>query len=124
MRTAADVFGVSRATVYWWLRRVTPHDLTTLEDRSRRPKWTRKHPWSASEEQAALPLRQAHPRFGKDETPAPAAGIMLSASMIGRMLRSLTRRRLLIEPLTMRVRHPKPARPYATRMPGDKRQPT
>lgn len=43
VRAAADVFGVSRATVYRWLSRVNPHDLTTLEDRSRRPKRTRKH---------------------------------------------------------------------------------
>jgi putative transposase len=51
-------------------------------------------------------------------------GIHRSASMIGRILASLTRRSLLREPHAVRLRRAKPQRPYATRVPKDKRQPT
>ena len=49
----------------------------------------------------------------------------LSESTIGRMLESLKRRNLLIEPLNgVRTRRRRLQRPYATRVPVDKRQPT
>lgn len=123
---AMEVFAVSRATVYRWATRYDPHDLSTLEDRSRRPTRTRKRQWSAAQEQAVQRLREAHPRFGKMKLQylLAAEGIHLSASAIGRILVSLKRRRLLIEPLTVRVRHPRPTRPYAARVPKDKRAPT
>jgi putative transposase len=44
--------------------------------------------------------------------------------MVGRILARLKRRRLLIEPHAVRVRHRRSERPYATRVPTDKRQPT
>ncbi len=50
-------------------------------------------------------------------------GIILSELSIGRILASLRRRDLLIEPHAVRIRHPKPVRPYATRVPKDKRTP-
>jgi len=123
---AAAVFGVSRATVYRWLQRYDPTDLSTLEDRSRRPKWTRKQQWTATQEAAVLRLRDAYPRYGKMKlwVLLNREGIHVSPSAIGRILVSLKRRRLLIEPRTVRVRHPRPARPYATRVPKDTRHPT
>jgi len=51
-------------------------------------------------------------------------GMRLSASMIGRILGSLRQRRLLREPYVVWVRKQRPQRPYATRVPKDKRQPT
>jgi transposase InsO family protein len=123
---AVKGFKRSRATVYRWLRRYDPHNLRTLESRSRRPKQTRTRQWTADQEQAVLRLRQAHPRFGTAKLAVllAAAAMALSESTIGRILASLTRRRLLIAPCAVRVRHPKPARPYATRVPKDKRVPT
>lgn len=122
---AMEAFAVSRATVYRWLQRYDPGDLSTLESRSRRPRHTRRRQWTAAQEQAVLQLRTVHPRFGKMKLAVLLAteGLVLSASTIGRILASLKRRQLLIEPHAVRVRHPKPVRPYATRVPQDKRQP-
>lgn len=122
---AVEVFKRSRARVYRWLRRYDPRNLRTLKTRSRRPKPTRTRQWSA-EQEAALRLRHAHPCFGKAKLAVllAAEGITLYASTIGRILTSLKRRNLLIEPRAVRVRHPKPARPYARRVPTDKRTPT
>lgn len=122
---AAAVFQRSRATVYRWLRRYDPHTLRTLEPRSRRPKRTRRRQWTAAQEQAVRALRTRHPRCGKAKLRVLLArdGIALSESTIGRILTSLRRRNLLVEPHAVRVRHPKPPRPYATRVPPDTRRP-
>jgi putative transposase len=126
VRAASDAFGVPVPTIYRWRQRYRPDDLTSLECRSRRPKTTRKHQWTAAQEQAVLTLRQQHPRMGKmpRQVLLTRQGIVLSGSMIGRILTSLKRRSLLREPHAVRVRKPKPQRPYATRVPKDKRQPT
>jgi transposase InsO family protein len=126
VREAAVAFGVPIATIYRWRQRYRPDDLTSLECRSRRPRTTRKHQWTAAQEQAVLALRQQHPRMGKLplQVLLRRQGIALSASMIGRILASLTRRLLLREPHAVRVKQAKPQRPYATRVPKDKRQPT
>lgn len=123
---AMEAFEVSRATVYRCLKRYNPRDLRRLENRSRRPKRTRTRQWTATQEQAVRRLRQAHPRFGKRKLAVLLAmeGIHLSTSTIGRILGSLKRRHLLIEPVTRRVRQRRSARPYATRVPKDKRTPT
>jgi putative transposase len=123
---AARTFGRSRATIYRWLRRYDATDLTTLAPRSRRPKRVRRATWTGAQEQAVLTLREAHPRFGKEKLRhlLIQQGIRLSASMIGRILASARRRNLLIEPKAVRVRHPRPQRPYAIRLPKTKRLPT
>lgn len=123
---AVQRFGRSRATIYRWRRRYNPHDLSSLAPRSRRPKRVRRATWSAAQEHVVLALREAHPCFGKDKLHylLRHQGVRLSVSMIGRILRSARRRHLLIEPHTVRVRHPRPQRPYAIRLPQTKRQPT
>ena len=123
---AAARFGRSRATVYRWLRRYDPGDLTALAPRSRRPKHVRRATWTAAQEQAVLRVRKAHPRFGKVKLHHLLArqGIALSISMIGRILASARRRHLLLEPHAVRVRRPRAHRPYATRLPKTKRQPS
>jgi hypothetical protein len=119
-------FQRSRATVYRWLRRDDPDDLRSLQPRSRRPKTTRKRQWTAIQEQAVLRIRTAHPRYGKQRIRILLAreGMPLSASAIGRILASLRRRQLLIEPRAVRMRRSRPIRPHATRVPKDKRTPT
>jgi putative transposase len=123
---AALAFGVSAATVYRWRNCYRPADLTALEPRSRRPKRVRQATWTAAQEQAVLALRQQYPRLGKDKLHRllTARGIVLSASMIGRILARLRRRRLLVEPHAVRVRRRRPVRPYATKVPKAKRPPT
>ena len=126
VRAAVEVFGVSRATVYRWRDRYDPADLTTLEDRSRRPKRVRRVTWTAQQEGAVLAMRERYPRAGKVKLVhlLTQEGTTLSASMVGRILASLKRRQLLIEPRAVPVRRPRPTRPYATRVPKDQRAPT
>jgi len=123
---AVTVFGVSRATVYRWRRRYDPRNLTTLEPRSRRPRRVRRATWTAAQEQAVRALRETWPRTGKAKLAHLLAGqgITLSVSMVGRILASLRRRRLLVEPLTHPVRRVRPLRPHATRVPVEARRPT
>jgi len=126
VKAAAVAFRTPVATIYRWRTRYRPDDLTSLEPRSRRPKTTRTHQWTAAQEPAVLALRQQHPRMGKLplQVLLRRQGMTLSASMIGRMLASLTRRLLLREPHAVRVRKARSQRPYATRVPKDKRHPT
>ncbi len=123
---ASLVFAIPVSTIYRWLTRYRPDDLTSLEPRSRRPTHVRRATWTAAQEAAVLALRQQYPRMGKGplQILVRRQGIRLSASMIGRILHSLRRRRLLREPHAVRVRQRRPVRPYATRVPKDKRQPT
>ena len=60
-------FGISRQTFYRWKRRFNPGDLTTLEERSHRPRQVRQSTWSPELSQAVLELREQHPRWGKDK---------------------------------------------------------
>lgn len=126
VREAAQAFAVPVSTLYRWRKRYRPDDLTSLELHSRRPRRTRKATWTAAQEDVVLALRTQHPRMGKQPLRVLLAGqgIILSASMIGRMLGSLRRRSLLREPHAVRARQRRAVRPYATRVPQDKRQPT
>ncbi len=123
---ASLAFRVPVSTIYRWRKRYRPDDLTSLECHSRRPKRTRRTTWTAAQEQAVRDLRQQDPRMGKMPLHVllRRQGVRLSASMIGRILGSLRRRNLLREPHAVRVRKARPQRPYATRVPKDKRQPT
>lgn len=122
---AARTFHVPPSTLYRWRQRYDPDHVDRLESRSRRPKRTRKQQWTAAQEAAVLALRQQHPRYGKLKLQVllKDQGTELSASMIGRILASLRRRHLLREPHAVRMRKARPKRPYATRVPKDKRAP-
>ena len=128
---AVVVFGVSRATVYRWLRRYEPQRLRSLEDRSRRPRTVRRATWTVAQVEAVLALRTRYPRMGKTKlavllaarAEAEGGPLCLSPSMVGRILASLRRRNVLREPHAVPVRRPRPARPHATRVPADQRHP-
>ena len=60
-------FGISRQTFYRWKRRFDRHDLTTLEERSHRPRHVRKPTWSGELAERVLSLRKQYPRWGKDK---------------------------------------------------------
>lgn len=114
-------FDISPQTFYRWRRRYHPRRLQSLEDRSRRPRRLRQPTWSSELAQAVQGLRERYPRWGKDKlTPLLRdAGWTVSTSMVGRILRSLKQRGVLIEPprAGIAARRPRPPRPYATRKP-------
>jgi len=58
-------FGISRKTFYAWQNRYRPDDLTTLEDRSRRPRRVRTWEVTREEERRVLSLRTRSIRYGK-----------------------------------------------------------
>jgi putative transposase len=116
-------FGISRQTFYRWLRRFDRHDLTTLEERSHRPRNTRQPTWTAALAERVLALRKQYPCWGKDKLAVLLAReqLLVSVSMVGRILSALQRTGALHEP-------PKPAvllrqhrklrkRPWAVRKP-------
>lgn len=92
-------FGISRQTFYRWWRRYDPHNLTRLEDRSHRPHRRRQPTWTASQREAVLALRREYPRWGKDKLVVLLGrkNLRLSTSMVGRILRDLKRRGVLVE---------------------------
>ena len=58
-------FDISPQTFYRWKRRYNPWNLSSLEDRPRRPKRLRSPTWSPELAQAVLRLRGQYPRWGK-----------------------------------------------------------
>lgn len=112
-------FGISPDTFYRHKRRYRPGDLTTLEDRPRRPQHVRQPTWTPEAAKAVLELREQYPGWGKEKLARllAAKGLNLSVSMVGRILKSLKERGVLREP----VRNPISARkrllkrPYAVR---------
>ncbi len=118
-------FDIPRSTLNRWHKRCDPRDLSTLEDRSSRPRSVRQRTWGPREVEAVRALRTHYPRWGKAKLAGcplgcmlARQGIVLAVSMIGRILGYLRQRRLLIEPqrerATARARH---ARPHAQRKP-------
>jgi len=116
-------YGISPQTFYRWKRRYDPRCLESLDDHSHRPKKVRKPTWSEAEVKAVLGVREEYPRWGKDKLVIllKKRGCELSASMVGRILRYLKDRRLLVEPVPNYVssRKRQRNRPYAVRKPKD-----
>jgi len=116
-------FGISRDTFYEWWRRYDPRDLTTLEDRSHRPRRVRRPTWTPEQYAAVRELRERYPRWGKDKLAVllRKEGRNVSVSMVGRILTTLKRRGELVEPPRRKisVRKRTTPRPYAVRKPPD-----
>lgn len=114
-------FDISPQTFYRWLHRYSAKDPTALEGRSRRPQRLRPPTWSAELERAVLELRQRYPRWGKDKLVLllRREGRTVSTSMVGRILKRLKQRGVLVEPVpnSISARRPRPPRPYAVRKP-------
>ena len=121
-RTARH-FGYSRPTVYRWLARYDRHRLETLEDRPSRPVRRRRPTWTLRELAAVRRVRLAYPRWGKDKLRVLLRrdGLVLSVSMVGRILGRLRRTGELHEPRGRRISARKRAwmRPHAVRKPRD-----
>ena len=95
-------FGMSRQTLYRWKKRYNPRDLSSLEERSHKPKHLRRPTWSPQLAQAVLELREEYPRWGKDKLVVllhQKGWQQVSTSMVGRILTRLKVRGMLKEPL-------------------------
>lgn len=115
-------FGIRRSTLYRVSRRFDPFDLTTLEDRSKRPRRVRVPQWSKKLEQAVLRLRRQYPRWGKEKIVVllEREGIQASPSTVGRIVKKLKQLGRLVEPrrvITSRRRSSQ--RPFARRKPRE-----
>ena len=118
-------FDISPQTFYRWKRRYNPMHPQTLESHSCRPRHVRQPTFGAELVTAVLRMREEYPRWGKDKLAVLLAdeGWKVSASMIGRILRYLKNRGLLVEPRLNPISAKKRTRkrPYAKRKPQDYR---
>lgn len=115
-------FGLARPTVYRWLARFDRDRLESLENRSSAPRRRRRPTWTIEELRAVRTIRETYPRWGKDKLRVllRREGLVLSVSMIGRILGRLRRSGELREPIgrrRMSVRQRRWQRPYAVRRP-------
>lgn len=116
-------FAISRQTFYRWWRRFDRHDLSTLEERSHRPRRVRQPTWSSELAERVLALRQEYPYWGKDKLVVllRKEKRMVSTSMVGRVLGQLKRRGVLQEPprpaVLRQARRKLRNRPWAIRKP-------
>lgn len=87
-------FAIPRSTFYRWLSRYDPKDISSLEERSRAPLGRRTPTTPASVIDAILKLRDERPAWSKYKLSvvlARDAGIDVSASTIGRVLKRYDR---------------------------------
>ena len=98
-------FDISPQTFYRWKGRFDPYDLTTLEDESHGPRHKRQPQTSPVVVERILALRQTYPRWGKDKLVVllKREGLHISASTVGRVMKRLKERGLLVEPLNVRL---------------------
>lgn len=100
-------FGISPDTFYTWFRRYDPRNLSSLEDRSRRPHRVRQ-PMTPPDDVAQIKaLRERYPRWGEDKLAILLGreGREFSPSTVGRRLRDLRKRGLLVEPRRTYTKH-------------------
>jgi transposase len=100
MPLVCETFGMGRATLYRWIRRYSPKDLTSVKDRSRRPYSIRKPKWSYELIGAVKALREQYPRWGKDKLVVllTRQGWKTSTSTVGRILTHLKKKGQIVEP--------------------------
>ena len=123
-KLVCQTFGISRATLYRWLGRFDPKDLSSLKEQSRRPKRVRKPLWSRKLIWAVKELREEYPRWGKDKLVVLLRdqGDEASTSTVGRILDHLKQRGELKEPKRRAISAKrKSRRPYGVRKPRDYR---
>src|SRR5512139_424076 len=117
-----ETFGVSRATLYRWLQRFDPKDLSRLREQSRRPRRLRRPAWSHELIMAVKALRRRYPKWGKEKLQAllAAQGWGVSESTVGRILKYLKARGDIVEPRRRAISSKRRLqRPYAVRKPRE-----
>ena len=85
---------------YRWKGRYNARDLSSMEERSHKPKRLRQPTWSRELALAVLQLRGQYPKWGKDKLAVllRERGWEVSTSMVGRILTHLKARGVLREP--------------------------
>lgn len=113
--------GISRRTFYRWQHRFEHQGLAGLEDRSHRPHHCRRPSWTSEQVAAVLRVREQYPAWGKHKLCVllRREGVVLSVSMVGRLLRHLKQTGQLREADRRRRRTRRLPRPYAVRKPKD-----
>jgi transposase InsO family protein len=98
-------FDISPQTFYRWKRRFDPYDLTTLEEESHRPLHPHQPETPTAIVDRILALRRTYPRWGKDKLAIllKREGLQCSASTVGRVMKRLRDRGVLVEPLNVRL---------------------
>jgi len=116
-------FNISRQTFYRWKGRYDPQKLHSLEQLPCRPKRVRQPTWSPELANRVLQLREENPRWGKEKLACllHREGCQVSVSMVGRILKCLKTRGMLVEPKYTYVSTGKRQkhRPYAVRKPKE-----
>jgi len=99
VKLVCQTFGISRATLYRWLKRFDSNDLTSLKEQSRRPRRVRRPLWSGELVQGVKALREEYPWWGKDKLAVLVRdqGHEASVSTAGRIVNHLKQRRELKE---------------------------
>lgn len=82
-------FGIARSTFLRWVKRFHPHDLSSLEEESRRPHRVRQPETDVQVVELIRDLRTARPLMSKQEIAEHLhrhSGIRLSPSTVGRVI--------------------------------------
>jgi transposase InsO family protein len=111
-------YGIPQRTFWRWKNRYDPWDLSSLEDRSRKPKSSPNKTPRAVEDRV-LDLRREHPRWGREKLALLMAreGAVVSGRTCGRVC---ARRSLSVRYRTRKRRAPKPRVNWAEiSLPGD-----
>jgi transposase InsO family protein len=100
-------FGITPDTFYHWKRRYDPRHLYTLEERSRRPRRVRPPMTAPALVTRMKALREQYPRWGPEKLAVllRREGWDVSPRTVGRRLRDLRRRGLLVEPKRTYTKH-------------------
>jgi transposase InsO family protein len=103
-RQTCRYFGISPQTFYRWKNRYDAYDLTTLEEESRRPRVVRRSETPVKVIERILELREQYPRWGRDKLAVllQREEISISGSTVGREMKKLKARGLLVEPENVR----------------------
>ena len=103
-RLTCRYFGISAQTFYRWKRRYDPYDLTTLEEESRRPHQVRRPERGREVVERIRQAREKYPRWGRDKLAVVLRreGIRVSGSTVGRVMKELQARGVLVEPENVR----------------------
>ena len=122
-RVTCRHFHISPDTFYKWKRVYRPGDLSSLEERSHRPRHVRQPTWTLEMVKAVQEQREKYPRWGKAKLRCllVGQGVALSESMVRRIIKYLKDRGVLREPVRNHISARKrgSSRPYATRKPKE-----
>ena len=118
---AAEAFGVCARTVVRWRKRYRGQGMKGLETRPSAPRVQRQRTWTPAMIEAVRLIRLSEDGRGRGKVILQMLladqGLVLSVSMVGRILADLQQRGRLPEPRVPAGRKPRPARPYAIRRP-------